>query len=180
VPLLGIRKPEREVRVREGEGSLFLVELEVYAGAGGFDVRKARGSTGSFLGGGGGVDVGGVEEDALDVPLSIGEVDEIDARVGEADGGELDAAPPEGTDAKGGADRVGADDGLGAEGGIFIYDKVFEGEAREGEEVKADFVEMDGAAETVADAVRDASLIAIEADERWEKNEEKNSKGREG
>jgi hypothetical protein len=39
---------------------------------------------------------------------------------------------------------------------------------------------MDGAAETVADAVRDASLIAIEADERWEQNEEKNSKGREG
>jgi len=39
-------------------------------------------------------------------------VDEVDAGFVEADGGELDAAPPEGAEAEGGTDGVGADDGL--------------------------------------------------------------------
>ena len=180
VPLLGVGEPEGEVGVGEGEGSLFVVELEVEAGAGGFDVGEAGGGAGFFLGGGGGVDVGGVEEDALEVPLAVGEVDEIDAGIGEADGGELDAAAPEGADAEGGADGVGADDGLGAEGGVFVDDEIFEGEAGEREEVEADFVEMDGAAEAVADAVGDALLIAIDADERREEDEEKDRQGCEG
>ena len=169
----------KSASVRE-KGDLFVVELEVEAGAGGFDVGEAGGGAGSFLGGGGGVDVGGVEEDALEVPLAVGEVDEVDAGVGEADGGELDAAAPEGADAEGGADGVGADDGLGAEGGVFVDDEVFESEAGEREEVQADPVEMDGAAEAVADAVGDALLIAIDADERREQDEEKDRQGCEG
>ena len=90
MPLLGVGEPEGEVGVSEGEGGFFLVELEVEAGAGGFDVGEAGGGAGVFLGGGGGLDVGGLEEDALEVPLAVGEVDEVDAGVGEADGGELD------------------------------------------------------------------------------------------
>ena len=173
VPLLGVGEPEGEVGLGDGEGRLFAVELEVEAGAGGFDVGEAWGGAGPFLGGGRGVNVGGVEEDALEVPLAVGEVDEVDAGVGEADGGELDAAAPEGADAKGGADGVGADDGLGAECWIFLDDEIFENEAGEGKEVQADFVEVDGAAEAVADAVGDALLIAIDADERREEDEEK-------
>src|SRR5258708_2711149 len=122
MPLLGVGEPEGEVGLVEGEGRFFVVELEVEAGAGGFDVGEARGGAGVFLGGGRGFDVGGVEEDALEVPLAVGEVDEIDAGVGEADGGELDAAAPEGGDAEGGADRVGADDGVGTECGVFVDD----------------------------------------------------------
>jgi hypothetical protein len=121
-----------------------------------------------------------VEEDALEVPLTVGEVDEIDAGVGEADGGELYTAAPEGADAERGADGVGADDGFGAEGGVFLDDEVFEDEAGEGEEVKADFVEMDGAAQAVADGVGDALLIAIDADQRREQHEEKDRQCREG
>jgi hypothetical protein len=180
VPLLGVGKPEGEVGLGDGEGGLFMIELQVEAGAGGFDVGEARGGTGISLGGRGGVDVGGVEEDALEVPLAIGEMDEIDAGVGEADGGELDAAAPEGADAKGGTDGVGADNGFGAKGGVFVNDEIFEDEAGEGEEVEADFVEMNGAAEAVADAVGDALLIAIDADERREKDEEKDRQGCEG
>ena len=70
--------------------------------------------------------------------LPLASVDEVDAGVGEADGGELDAAAPEGADAEGGADRVGADDGLGAEGGVLVDDEVLEGEAGEREEVEGD------------------------------------------
>jgi hypothetical protein len=55
-----------------------------------------------------------------------------------------------------------------------------EDEAREREEVQADFVEMDGATETVADAGGDASLVVIDADQRREQNEEENGKGGEG
>ena len=72
-----------------------MVELEVETGAGGFDVGEAGRGAGFLLGGGCGGDVGGVEEDAFDVPFAVGEVDEVDAGVGEADGGELDAAAPE-------------------------------------------------------------------------------------
>jgi hypothetical protein len=124
--------------------------------------------------------VGGVEEDALKVPLAVGEVDEIDAGVSEADGGELDAAAPERGDAEGGADGVGADDGFGAECGVFLDDQIFKDEAGKWEEVEADFVEMDGAAEAVADAVGDALLIAIDADERRKQDEEKDRQRGEG
>ena len=96
--------------------------------------------------------------------LPLRQVDEVDAGVGEADGGELDAAAPEGAEAEGGADGVGADDGLGAEGGVFVDDEVFEGEAGEREEVEDDSVEVDGAAEAVADAGGDAVLVAVDAD----------------
>ncbi len=76
-------------------------------------------------------------------------MDEVDAGVGEADGGELDVAAPEGAEAEGGADGVGADDGLVAEGGVFADDEVLEGEAGEREEVERDVVEVDGTAEAV-------------------------------
>jgi hypothetical protein len=102
-------------------------------------------------------------------------VDEIDAGlVGEADGGELDAAAPERAEAEGDANGAGADSGFGTEGRVLVDDEVFEGEAGEREEIEADFVEMDGAAQAVADAVGDALLVAVEADERGEQNEEKN------
>jgi hypothetical protein len=107
-------------------------------------------------------------------------VNEIDAGVAEADGGELDAATPEGADAKRSADGVGTDDGLGTEGRIFVDDEIIEGEAGEREEIQADLVEVDGAAEAVTDAISDALLITIEANERREQNEEKDRQGREG
>ena len=69
VPLLGFREPEGKVGVGEGEGDLFLVEFEVETRAGGFDVGKARGGAGFFLGCGGRFNMGGVEEDALEIPL---------------------------------------------------------------------------------------------------------------
>ncbi len=161
-------------------GVLLVVELEVEAGAGGLDVGEAGCWAGLFLGGGSGFDVGGVEEDALEVPLPCCGVDEVDAGVREADGGELDAAAPEGADAKGGADGGGADDRLGAEGGVFVDDEVLEREAGERQEIETDPVEMNGAAEAVADAVGDAPLIAIDADERGKKDEEKDHQGCEG
>ena len=172
MPLPGIGEPEGEVGVGEGDGRFFAAELEIEAGAGGFDVGEARGGAAFFLVGGGGFDLGGVEEDAVEVPLAVGEVDEVDAGVGEADGGELEAAAPEGGDAEGGVDDVGADDGLVAEGWVFVDDEVFKGEAGEREEVEGDLVEVDGAAEAFAYAVGDAALIAVEADERREDNEE--------
>ncbi len=130
MPLLGVGEPESEVGVGERDGGLFAVELEVEAGSGGFNVGEAGGGAGVSLGSGSGVDVGGVEEDTFEIPLAVGEVDEVDAGFGEADGGELDAAAPKGAEAEGGADGVGADDGLVAEGGVFVYNKVFKREAR--------------------------------------------------
>jgi hypothetical protein len=107
-------------------------------------------------------------------------VNEVDAGVSEADGGEFDASAPERADTQGGTDGVGADDRLGAESGVFVDDESFEGEAGKGEEIQAYLVEMDGAAEAGADAVGDALLIAIDADERREENEEKEDKSRAG
>ena len=107
-------------------------------------------------------------------------MDEIDAGVGEADGGEFDAAPPERAEAQGGADGVGTNDRLGAKGRVFVDDEIFEGEARKGKEIEADLVEMDGAAEAVADAVGDALLIAVDADERRKENEKKDCQSGKG
>ena len=70
MPLLRVREPEGEVGVGEGDGGLLAVEFEVEAGAGGFDVGEARGGAGLPLRGGSGGDVGGVEENAFEVPLS--------------------------------------------------------------------------------------------------------------
>ena len=78
--------------------------------------------------------MGGVEEDAVEVPLAVREMDEVDAGVGEADGGELEAAAPEGADAEGRVDGGGTDDGLVAECGVFVDDKVFEREAGDEDE----------------------------------------------
>ena len=50
-----------------------MLELEIEARAGGLDVGEARGWASLVLGGGSGFDVGGVEEDALEVPLAVGE-----------------------------------------------------------------------------------------------------------
>jgi hypothetical protein len=124
--------------------------------------------------------VGGVEEDVIEVPVAVGEMDEVDAGVGEADGGELEAAAPEGADAEGRVDGSGADDGLVAEGGVFVDDEVFEGEAGEREEIQGYPIQMDGTAEAFADACCDALLIAIETDEWWKQNEEEDSEGGEG
>ncbi len=172
VPLLRVGEPEGEVGIGEGDGGLFVVELEIEAGAGGFDVGEAGSGTGFFLRGGRGFNVGGMEEDAFEIPLSCRGVDEVDTGVSEADRGELDAPAPERTDSQGGADGVGANDGLGAECGILVDDEILKGEAGEGEEIQADLVEVNGAAEADADAVCDALLVAIDTDERWEQDEE--------
>jgi hypothetical protein len=180
-PLLRVREPESEVGVGEGEGSFLVIELEVETRAGSFDVGKARSEAGSFLGGGGGIDVGRVKEDAFEVPFPFRGVDEIDAGlVGEADVGKLDAAAPEGADAEGYANGAGANDGLGAEGGILVDDEVFKREAGEREEIQTDFVEVNGAAQAGADAVRDALLITVDADERRKQDKQKNNQSREG
>ena len=138
----------KSASVRE-KGVFSWPQFEIEAGAGGFDVGEAWRGAGLLLGGGSGADVRGLEEDAFEVPLAVGDVDEVDAGVGEADGGELDALSPEGADAQGGAHGVGADDGLAAEGGIFVDDEVFESEAGERQQVQGDVVEVDGTAEAV-------------------------------
>jgi hypothetical protein len=124
--------------------------------------------------------MGGVKENAHKIPLPRRGVDEVDAGVSEADGGEFDASAPERADTQSGTDGVGADDRLGAEGGVFVDDEFFEGEAGEWEKIQAYLVEMDRAAEAGADAVGDALLIAVDADERREQNEEEDDKSREG
>jgi len=96
VPLLRVGKPEGEVGVGQGDGSLFVVELEVKTCACGFDVGEAGCRAGASLRGGRSFNVSGVDEDALEVPLPCRGVDEVDAGlVGEADGGELDATTPQ-------------------------------------------------------------------------------------
>jgi hypothetical protein len=60
MPLLGVGEPEGEIGVGEGEWGFFVVELEVEAGSGGFDVGEAGRGAGLFLGGGCSVDMGGV------------------------------------------------------------------------------------------------------------------------
>ena len=177
VPLLGVGEPEGEVGFGESYGGLFLVELEVKAGAGGFNVGEARGCAGLALGGGGGGDVGGAEKDAFEVPLAVGGVDEVDAGLVEADGGEFYAPGPEGADAKGGSDGTGTDDRLGAEGGVFADNQIFKGEAGEREQIEGDAVEMDGAAEAVADAGSDAALEAVDADEGRDEQEYDDGQG---
>ena len=180
MPLLRVGEPEGEVGIGEREGRLFAVELKVEAGSGGFDVGEAGGGAGSFLGGGSSLDAGGVQEDAFEIPLAVGEMDEVDAGFGEADGGELDAAAPKGAEAEGGADGVGADDGLVAEGGVFVDDKVLKREAGEREKVEGDFVEMHGAAEAVADAGGDAVLIAVDANVGRQQDEQHDCEDSEG
>ena len=65
IPAMRLGQREREVGVGEGEGSLFLAELEVEAGASGFDVGETAGWTGEGLGGGRGLDVRGLKENGL-------------------------------------------------------------------------------------------------------------------
>ena len=78
MPLLRVGQPEGEFGFGEGDGHLLLIALEVDARASGFDVRKAGGWAGGLLGGGGGLDAGGLDEDGrLEVPLAVGEVDEV-------------------------------------------------------------------------------------------------------
>jgi hypothetical protein len=121
-----------------------------------------------------------MEKNALDVPLACRIVDEVDAGFGEADGGELDTTTPERTDTEGCTDGVCADDRFGAERGVFVDDKIFESEAGQRKEVQADSIEMDRAAEAGTDAVRDALLIAADADQRRKEHEEKNNQHGDG
>jgi hypothetical protein len=115
-----------------------------------------------------------VKENPLEIPFAVGEVDQVDAGwLGETDGGELDTAAPQRADAERGMYCIGADDGLGAEGGIFVNDKVFQGKAWKRKEIQGDLVEVNRTAETVANAVGDSFLIAVHANERGEKDEEK-------
>ncbi len=107
VPFLRLGEPEGEVGIGQGDRGFFLIELEVQASAGGFDVGEAWCGAGLLLGCGGSVDVGGVEENALEVPLPCCGMDEVDAGLVEADGGELDSPGPQGAEAGGGADGVG-------------------------------------------------------------------------
>jgi len=172
VPLLGRGQPEGEVGVGEGVGHLFVAELEVDAGAGGFYVGEARGGAGLALVGGGGVGVRGLHEDVLQVPAALGVAHDVETGAGavfvdlEADGGDLDLTTPERADAEGGFDLVGLDDGLAAEGGRLADDEVFEGEAGYGKDVEGDAVEMDGAAEALAHVGGDAVPEALDAEER--------------
>jgi len=178
VPLLRVWEPESKVGVGEGDGGFFVVEFEIETGAGGFDVGEARGGAGFFLHGGSDFNVSGVEEYGLKVPFAVGEVNEVDAGgFAEADGGELDAVAQERAEAKGCTDGGGADDGFGAEGGVFVDDEVIEREAGEREKIEADVVEMNGAAEAVADAGGDSFLVAIEADVRRQQNEQQHGEG---
>ena len=176
--MLRIGEPEGEVGLGEGDGGLFVVELEIEAGAGGFDVGEAWGRTGFFLRGGRCVDMRGMKEDALKVPLAVGEVDHVNAWVTEADRGDFDATTPERADAEGRTDGGCANNGLGAEGGILINDEVFKGEAGERQEIEADVAEMDGAPKAIADAGGDALLIAVEADEGRKEDEKKDRETR--
>jgi hypothetical protein len=122
--------------------------------------------------------VGGLEENALDVPAAVVVADEVDAGIyprvagAEGDFGELDVAP-EGVDAESGADLAGAEDGLGAEGGILVDDEVFQGEAGERQQDGRDAGEVDGAADGRADVARDAELKTAEVDERRNEGDEK-------
>ena len=165
-PLAGLREPEGEVGFGERERQLFEARFDVDAGVGGFDVGESRVGAGGGLGGGSGGDLGGFEEDAFDVPLAVGGVDQIDAGLFQADPGELDLFAVEGGDAEGRLDLVGADDGLGAEGGVFGDDEVCELEAGEGKKDEGDAVEMDRAAEAGADAGDDAALEAVDV-QQW-------------
>ena len=179
VPLAGGGKPEGEVGLGEGEGELLLAGeagLEVDAGVGGFDVGEARRGAGLALGGGRGGDLGGLEEEALEVPAAVGVVDEVEAGRVEGDAGELDAATPERADAERGADAVGADDGLVAEAGILLDDEVLEGEAGQRQQVERDAIEMDGATERGADAGDDAALEAVDVDQRRNQREQKDGR----
>ena len=154
------------------KGSLLLVEFEVEARAGGFDVGEARGGAGLVLGGGGGLDWEAWRRmlSRFHLPLerwtrlTLGSVklmveNSMRRRQREAD-------------AERGADGVGADDGLGAEGGIFVDDEVLDGEAGEREEGEGDAVEVDGAAEALTDAGGDAALKAVDADQRRHEDEQ--------
>ena len=179
-PLVRPRQPEGEVGVGEREGSFDLVELEVEARAGGLDVGKAGRGAGELLGCGRCVclGAGGLKDKALQIPVAIGGADEVDAGVGQRDAGELDAAAPERTDANVGADLAGAQDGLGAEGGVLIDHEVLQREAGDGQQIEADPVEVDGAAERGADIARDAALVAADVDVRRKKREQQ--KGEDG
>ena len=176
VPLVGIGEPERELRVDEREGKLLGVLFEVEASAGGLDVGEAGSWAGFALAGGGGLNSRGLEKDALDVPAAVGGVNEVDAGFGEADGGELDLAAPEGRDAHAGVDKVGADDGLGAEGGIFADDQVLDGKAGEREDREGDAVEVNGTAEAVTDGGGDAALKAADVYKRRPEDERRYDK----
>ncbi len=173
-PLVRLRQPEGEVGVGEREGSFDLVELEVQARAGGLDVGEAGRGADELLGCGRCVclGTGGLKDKALQIPVAIGGADEVNAGVGQRDAGELDAAAPERTDAKVGADLAGAQDGLGAEGGGLIDHEVLQREAGDGQQIEADPVEVDGAAERGADVERDAALVAADVDVGRQKREQ--------
>ena len=68
----------KSASVRE-KGVFSCAELEVEAGAGGFDVGEAAGGAGEGLGSGCSLDARGLEEQALDVPVAVGGADEVDA-----------------------------------------------------------------------------------------------------
>ena len=176
MPFFGLGQPEGQGGVGEREGHLHLVvpgaHFEVDAGSGGLYVREAGDIAEGVLCGGGDLHAGGLEEDALEVPAAVWQVDEVDAGVKEGDAGELDVAPPEGGEAEAGADLVGADDRLIAKGGVFIDDEIFNGEAGRGEHGEGDGVEVDGAAERGGDAGGDLAAEAIHADERRQHGEQ--------
>ena len=174
-PLVRPRQPEGEVGIGEREGGLLLVEFEVQARAGGLDVWEAGRGAGELLGCGRCVCLGarGLKHKALQVPVAIGGADEVDAGVGQDDAGELDVFAPERAEAKVCANLAGAQDGLGAEGGVLIDHEVLQRDAGDGQQIEADPVEVDGAAERGADVARDAALVAADVDVRRQKREQK-------
>ncbi len=78
MPLLRVGEPEGEFGVGEGDGGLFVIELEIEAGSGGFDVGEPWGGA-AFSARWRGFDVSSVKEDALEIPFAVGEMDEVDA-----------------------------------------------------------------------------------------------------
>jgi hypothetical protein len=77
-----------------------------------------------------------VQKNALQIPLAVGKMNQVDARIGEADRRKLYTTAPQGADAQRSANGVGADNRLGAERGVFVHNQIFQREAGERQKVQ--------------------------------------------
>ena len=116
--------------------------------------------------------MGGVE-DAFEVPLPLARWTRLTLRVGETDSGELDAAAQNCMMRRVARTELARMTGSERSRDLPSTTKIFEGEAgRRGRRLRLTLSRWTGAAETVADAIGDAALIAVDADQRWEKDGE--------
>ena len=166
----------KSASVRE-MGVFSLSEFEVETGAGGFDVGEAGGGAGLLLGGGRGLNMGGVDEDAFDVPLpaarctrltlvwSVKLMVENSTRRRQR---ELMRSVARTEVAR----MTGSEPNAGSSS-TTKFSRVKPGSGKEGE---VDRVEMDGAAEAVADAAGDAVPEAVDVDQRREQDHQERKK----